>query len=104
MPEVAQATILVTPVLEGAQESLTEQMTQAAGEAGTEAGKTAGQNMGQSLGDGMQKVGGTMTKYVTGPITAVGAASVAAWKEVDSAMDIVTQHPHGLCDRRRGNR
>lgn len=91
MPEVAQATILVTPVLEGAQESLTEQMTQAAGEAGTEAGKTAGQNMGQSLGDGMQKVGGTMTKYVTGPITAVGAASVAAWKEVDLGLDTIVQ-------------
>jgi len=91
MPEIAQATILVTPVLEGAQQSLTEQMTQAATPAGQEAGKAAGQSMGQSLGDSMTSAGGALTKAVTAPIAAIGAASVAAWKEVDTGLDTIVQ-------------
>lgn len=91
MPEIAQATILVTPVLEGAQQSLTEQMTQAAAPAGQEAGKAAGQSMGQSLGDSMASAGGALTKGVTAPIAAIGAASVAAWKEVDTGLDTIVQ-------------
>lgn len=91
MPEIAQATILVTPVLEGAQQSLTEQMTQAATPAGQEAGKAAGQSMGQSLGDSMTSAGGALTKGVTAPIAAIGAASVAAWKEVDTGLDTIVQ-------------
>lgn len=45
----------------------------------------------QALGDGMKAVGEKLTKYVTGPIVAVGAGSVAAWKEVDEALDTVTK-------------
>lgn len=91
MPEIAQATILVTPVLEGAQQSITEQMTQVAGDAGEEAGKAAGQSMGKSMGDTMTSAGGALTKGVTAPITAIGAASVAAWKEVDLGLDTIVQ-------------
>ena len=91
MPEVAQATITVTPVLEGAQQSLTEQMTQAAGPAGTAAGNTAGKNMGQALGKGMTNAGASMTKYVTAPITAAGTAAVMAWKEVDAGLDTIVE-------------
>lgn len=91
MPEIAQATILVTPVLEGAQQSITEQMTRVAGDAGDEAGRAAGQSMGKSLGDSMTSAGGAMTKGVTAPITAIGAASVAAWKEVDLGLDTIVQ-------------
>lgn len=45
----------------------------------------------QSVGGKMKDVGGDMTKYVTAPIVGVGAASVAAWKEVDEGLDIVTK-------------
>lgn len=45
----------------------------------------------QSVGKKMKSVGDTMTKHVTAPIAAVGAASIAAYKEVDSAMDIIAK-------------
>ena len=43
----------------------------------------------QDIGGKTKAVGDNMTKYATGPIVAAGGASVVAWKEVDSAMDIV---------------
>lgn len=43
----------------------------------------------KELGDKISSIGAGMTKSITMPIIGVGAASVAAWKEVDSAMDIV---------------
>lgn len=59
-------------------------------------GSVASQQL-QTAGDKMKEVGGKisdvgqgMTKNVTAPIVAVGAASVVAWKEVDAALDIVT--------------
>ena len=39
----------------------------------------------------MQKVGDTMSKYVTAPLVAVGAASIAAFKEVDDGMDSIAK-------------
>lgn len=51
-----------------------------------EVGKTVG-NVGQVL----TGAGTAMTKYITGPIMAVGTASVAAYKEVDNALDIITK-------------
>lgn len=42
-----------------------------------------------AVGDKVSKVGDTLTKTVTGPIVAIAGASVAAWKEVDEAMDII---------------
>lgn len=50
----------------------------------------AGQKV-QELGDKVQKVGSGMTKYVTGPIVAVGAASVAAFNDVDAGLDIIVK-------------
>lgn len=87
MPEVASATITVTPVLEGAQQSLTEQMTKAADPAGKQAGKQAGQSFGQ----GMTSAGKTLTKTVTAPLVAAGSAAIVAWKEVDAGLDTITQ-------------
>lgn len=52
--------------------------------------KAAGEKI-KALGDKMQKVGTAMTKYVTGPIAAVGAASVAAFREVDEGLDIIVK-------------
>ena len=89
MPEVAQATISVTPVLEGAQALLTEQLTEAAEPAGSAAGTAAGTSMGESLGKGLTDAGGTMTKAVTGPITAIGAAAAKSWREVDTGLDTI---------------
>lgn len=50
----------------------------------------------ESIGESLQKtgekitnVGESMTKYVTGPIAATGTAAVAAFSEVDDAMDTV---------------
>lgn len=45
----------------------------------------------QSVGGKMKSVGDGMTKYVTAPIAAAGAASVVAWKEVDEGLDTVTK-------------
>lgn len=60
------------------------------GSVGAQKIKAVGDKM-QKLGDGMKDVGGKLTKYVTGPIAALGAGSMAAWKEVDNALDIVTK-------------
>lgn len=43
----------------------------------------------KALGDRISSIGAAMTKTITAPIVAAGAASVAAWQEVDAAMDIV---------------
>lgn len=45
----------------------------------------------QDVGDKMKTVGTNMTKYVTGPILAGAGASVAAFKEVDEGLDIITE-------------
>lgn len=91
MPEVAQATITVTPVLEGAQQILTEELTGAAGSAGSAAGTAAGNSMGKSLGEGMASAGTSLTKSVTAPIVALGTAATAAWKDVDTGLDTIIQ-------------
>lgn len=74
MPEVAQATISVTPILEGAQQSLTEQLTGAAGEAGEKAGQETSSKFSGSLVKGIAKG----TAAVTGAVAGVGAALVGA--------------------------
>ena len=45
----------------------------------------------KAVGDKITTVGTAMTKYVTGPIVAVGAASVAAFSEVDDGLDIIVK-------------
>ena len=45
----------------------------------------------QEVGNKISSVGAGMTKAVTGPIVAVGAAAMAAWAEVDEAMDNVAK-------------
>lgn len=67
------------------------------GSVGKQQAKLVAQQMGevgekvQEAGAKMTAVGDTMTKYVTGPIVAAGAASMAAWTEVDAAMDVVVK-------------
>jgi hypothetical protein len=74
MPEVAQATISVTPILDGAQQSLTEQLTGAAGDAGEKAGQESGSKFSGSLAKGIAK--GAVA--VTGAVAGVGAALMGA--------------------------
>ncbi len=50
--------------------------------------KEAGSKV-SAVGDKMSSVGDSLTKNVTAPIAAVGAASVAAWKEVDTGLDTI---------------
>ena len=50
--------------------------------------KEAGSKV-SAVGDKISGVGETMTKNVTAPIAAVGAASLAAFSEVDEGMDII---------------
>lgn len=69
--------------------SLTGQM-KAFGSVGAQQLAAAGEKV-KALGDKMTQAGAAMTKYVTGPIVAVGAASVAAFNEVDEGLDIVAK-------------
>lgn len=91
MPEIAQATITVTPVMKGAQQTITNDLTEAAQPAGAAAGKTAGASMSEAMGKSMTNAGGTLTKGLTVPLTAVGAAAVASWKSVDEGLDTIVQ-------------
>lgn len=52
--------------------------------------KAVGEKVSE-VGDKISNFGAGMTKNVTGPIVAVGVASMAAWKEVDDAMDNITK-------------
>lgn len=72
MPVVASATLEVTPVLAGAQQSLTEQLT---GEAG-KAGEAAGKESGSKLSGGLVKGIAAGSAAVAGAVAAVGGALV----------------------------
>lgn len=50
----------------------------------------AGKNI-QNAGQKISSVGDTLTKNVTVPLVAIGAASIAAYNEVDDAMDIIVK-------------
>lgn len=64
---------------------------------GMEAGSVLGSQF-QAAGEKIQEVGGKvtalgegLTKNVTAPLTAIGAASVVAWNELDDGMDTVAK-------------
>ena len=82
MPEVAQATITITPVMKGAQQTITNDLTEAAQPAGSAAGKVAGASMSDAIGKKMGR---------TAPLTAVGTAAIASWKSVDEGLDTIVQ-------------
>lgn len=60
------------------------------GSVGEQQMKLVGEKV-KDVGNKISSLGEGMTKLVTGPIVAIGAGSVAAWQEVDGAMDIVIQ-------------
>jgi phage-related minor tail protein len=47
--------------------------------------------MSEAMGKSMTSAGGTLTKGLTVPLTAVGAAAVASWKSVDEGLDTIVQ-------------
>ena len=91
MPEIAQATITVTPVMKGAQQTITNDLSEAAQPAGEAAGKVAGASMSEAIGKKMTGAGTALTKGLTGPITAAAAGAVAAWKSVDEGIDTIIE-------------
>ena len=60
------------------------------GSVGAQQVKVVGEKL-QAFGNGMKDVGAKLTKYVTGPIVALGGASLAAFNEVDAGLDIITK-------------
>lgn len=79
MPVVASATLEVTPVLSGAQQSLTEQLTGEASKAGEAAGKEAGSKTSSGLVKGLAAGSAAVAGAVVGVGTAlVGAAGATA--------------------------
>ena len=60
------------------------------GSVGEQQMKLVGEKV-KDVGNKISSLGEGMTKLVTGPIVAIGTGSVAAWQEVDGAMDIVIQ-------------
>lgn len=74
MPEVAQATITVTPVLDGAQQTLTNELTGIAGPAGDKAGTESGSKFSGSFTKSL--LGGTVA--VTTAVVGAGAAMIGA--------------------------
>ena len=70
-------------------ESLTDQMKEF-GSVSAQQIAAAGTKV-KDVGDKMTKAGTALTKYVTGPIVAVGTASVAAFNEVDEGLDIIVK-------------
>ena len=45
----------------------------------------------KNIGQQMQDIGTSMTKYITGPIAAIGTASVAAFRDVDRGFDTIVK-------------
>ena len=69
--------------------SLTDQMKEF-GSVSAQQIAAAGQNV-KDVGDKMTQAGTALTKTVTGPIVAVGAAAMAAFTEVDDGLDIIVK-------------
>lgn len=87
MIEVARATVTIIPNMQGAQASISEQLNAAVGPAGEDAGTTTGEGMVTAIGDKLSNAGATLTKAVTLPLMAAGAAAIKAFSDVDSGID-----------------
>lgn len=92
MAELAQAYVQIIPSAEGISGNLEKTLAPEAEKAGTEAGKKISASISEQLGSAgssMQKASKDLSVRVTAPIAAIGTASVAAWHEVDDAMDTI---------------
>ena len=70
------------------------------GSVGSEQIKQVGADV-KAMGQKVTDVGAGLTKNVTTPILAAGAASAAAWKEIDDGMDAVTKRTGATGDALR---
>ena len=89
MAEVAEAYVTLIPSMKGSQSKITDELTGAGSAAGTAVGNAVGKNMVSSIGASMSSAGKSLTKGVTVPLLAVGAASFAAFQEVDNGLDTI---------------
>lgn len=87
MPDLGQAYVQIVPSAEG----ITEKISGVIDPAMNKAGVTGGKSLAQSIGKSFGTVGKGMTAMVTAPLAAIGAASVAAFNEVDAGMDTIIQ-------------
>ena len=92
MSTVAQAYVQIVPSADG----ITGNIEKAMGGEVEKAGKAAGKNFTSSFSKSLDKASGKMESAgkklslgVSAPITAIGTASIAAWREVDEAMDTI---------------
>lgn len=89
MIEVARATVTIIPNMQGAQASISEQLNAAVVPAGEDAGNVTGESMVTAIGDKMSNAGATLTKAVTLPLMAAGAAAIKAFTDVDQGLDTI---------------
>ena len=87
MADLGQAYVQIIPSAEG----ISEKIQAAIAPGVDESAKKSGKSLAEGIGKGMSNVGGAMTKYVTAPIAAVGAAAVMGWKQVDEGLDTIVQ-------------
>lgn len=87
---IAQAYIQIMPSTDGIEGDLQKQLNEPAEKAGTSAGKKAGSGLSKAFSS-VGNIGGTLTKGVTVPLVAMGAASAAAFKQVDAGADTIVQ-------------
>lgn len=87
--EVARAVVTLVPSLKGSQETITRELTGTGSTAGTAVGNAVGKSMTSSIASSMSSAGASLTKSVTVPLMAIGAASFAAFSEVDDGLDTI---------------
>ena len=88
---VAVAQVQIIPTMEGSQTTIKADLEDVLGSAGTAAGETTGDNMVTAISDKLSSAGATLTKAVTLPLMAAGAAAIKAFTEVDSGMDTIVK-------------
>lgn len=87
--EVARAVVTLIPSMKGSQAAITKELTDTGTAVGAAVGKTTGKSMASSISGTMSSAGSALTKGVTVPLAAIGVASIAAFKEVDSGLDTI---------------
>jgi len=86
MADLGQAYVQIIPSAEGISGKITETLEPEM----QSAGQKGGESLANKIQSSLDSAGGKMTKAISLPIAAGAAASVAAWKEVDEAMDTIT--------------
>jgi phage-related minor tail protein len=93
MADIAQAYVQVIPTTQGVKGQLEKVMSSEADSAGKKSGESFAKSFSGALnsaGDKMSSIGKKMTIGIGAGIAGTAAASVAAWQEVDEAMDTIT--------------